>query len=91
MVVPLGVKWPNLVEIEKYLIPLPVKNAITSPKVGGTLYACCEGPMRLTDFRFSSAEATPRVLKKLARGNLVGCIPELLRIFQKLSFAHLTL
>ena len=47
--------------------------------------------MRLTDFRFSSAEATPRVLEKVGAGNLVGCIPELLRIFQKLSFAHLTL
>jgi len=32
---PLGVKLPNLGEIQKYLILLPVQNAIISPKVGG--------------------------------------------------------
>jgi hypothetical protein len=70
--VPWGVNWPILVEIEKYLILLPVQNVKTSPKVGGTLQAYCEGPMRPTDFRFSFPEATPRVLKKVGAGRPRG-------------------
>lgn len=51
----------------------------------------CEGYVRPAESGLSFPEATPREQKKLARGDIIGRIPDLLRILEKFILAHLSL